>query len=157
MDIFNADPRNIWNYKQNHPELGIRDCKEHGFSDAQLKIVRQSLLCRGINKWLAVRRDLIAYKKQIKHIVRQLNTEVYLAKQALGDQHCLVEHVEKGDKDIRDLLNYRQAQTDYIVKKELLKHYTEIRKTLKSMCNADRWQIWKGKKTKDMNTIWCSD
>ena len=53
-DIFDVNPRNIWNFKQNHPELVVRDCKKYGFTDEQIRVVRQSLLVRGINKWLKV-------------------------------------------------------------------------------------------------------
>jgi len=140
LSIFEVNEKNIWNYKQNHPELVIKDCKNFGFTDEQLNILRYSMLCRGINKWLKVRRDLIAYKKIIKHKIKKLNNEIIETKELL-----------KRDPHNTNLKKKRTEQ------KISLKIYEEIRRNLKNMCMTDRYQTWENKKIQDMNTIKCSD
>ena len=97
IPIFDANPSNIWNFRQNHPELVIRDCIQYGaMTPYQLEVVRQSMLCRGINKWLKVRRDLIAYKKQIKHEIKQLMQLVGDLKLQLTANYCHTSMVLSG-------------------------------------------------------------
>ena len=156
-NIFTANPRNIWNFRQNHPELVIRDCKEHGLTNDQLRIVRQSMLVRGINKWLKVRRDLIAHKKQIKHEIKALNAIIPNLKDEMTNLFCTRRQVAEGNKSVYDLEMYYRKCIAYHSAKEKLKVLTRIRGTLKSLCMTDRWQIWEGKKLKDMNTIRASD
>ena len=135
-DYPEVSPRTIWGFRQNHPELVIRDCKEYlGMNDEELEFMRTVLLARGINKWLKVRRDLIAYKKQIKHEIKKTYNE-RLTK-------------EKGSKD-------------YLVLKERLKVLNSVRGTLKGLCMTERYQVWPkncsiGSSIRSMNTIKCSD
>ena len=157
MDILNLSPSNIWNYRQNHPELVIKDCKEHGFTEEQLEIVRKSMLCRGINKWLKVRRDLIAYKKLVKHEIRALVNEITLIKQELKESYVPVSAVLKDKTLLKKWSHTNQLITKLNIKRALLKDKERIRRDLKELCMTERWQIWEGKKLKDMNTITASD
>ena len=98
-------PNNIWSYKQNHPELVIQDIgsymmkNRNGFNDipALLETVRNSLLARGINKWLKVRRDLIAYKKIQKHRVRELTCQLVEIKKAMEYLYISPKNVNKSN------------------------------------------------------------
>ena len=161
ISIWEASPGNIWNYRQNHPELVIKDIESHCSNIANVQdiidLVRQSMLCRGINKWLKVRRDLIAHKKQIKNIVIQLSGEVVYAKQRMTETYCYPGQISTGEKTPDDYYNYMLARVDYEKAKVSLKIYEQERHILKNMCMTDRWQIWKDKKLEEMNTITCSD
>jgi len=69
-------PKTIWNFRQNNPELIVQDLVLYlGLDKKQEELARKILLARGVNKWFKVRRDLIAYKKQVKHIVKDLYLE----------------------------------------------------------------------------------
>jgi hypothetical protein len=70
----------IDNYRNNHPELVVRDLRE--YVDPQL--VRQVLKFRGVNKWLRVRRLLINLKHRWLAEIHELETERREAK-AAGD------------------------------------------------------------------------
>jgi len=61
----------INNFRQNHPELIVRDLAP--FVDAD--IVRQVLKYRGINKWLTVRRLLIQLKGRWLEEIRACEAE----------------------------------------------------------------------------------
>lgn len=156
-NIFLASLVNIQNFRQNHPELVIKDCRRYGFTEEQLKIVRQSLLVRGVNKWLKVRRDLIAYKKQIKHQIQSLQLSVCFLKKETKSLACGRKQVERGEKSIRDLEQYYHKRIEYEIAKERLKTLNSVRAVLRELCNTDRWQVWEGKKLKDMNTLKASD
>jgi len=156
-DIFSATPSNIWNFRQNHPELIIKDCEDCGFTDEQIRIIRQSMLVRGINKWLKVRRDLIAYKKQIKHGIKALNVLIPILKAEMNDLYCTNNQLAEGSKSINDLRRYYRKRIEYQSAKEKLKLLAEIRGTLKGLCMTNRWQIWQGKRLGEMNTIRASD
>jgi hypothetical protein len=157
MDIFDASPNNIWNYKQNHPELVLADCEKYGFSRKALSIVRQSMLCRGINKWLKVRRDLIAYKKLLKHEIKKLNNYILGVKELMTENYCNKKMIENGEKTVDDLQKYMYYRIKYETFKSLLKYKEQVRHDLKVLCMTDRWQIWKGKKLEDMNSVRASD
>ena len=151
-DIFEADPRTIWNYRQNHPELVVSDCDNYGFTMQQLKIVRQSLLVRGVNKWLKVRLDLISYKIQIRSEIKCLQVIIPILKSDMTTLYCSVSHVLSGEKSPFDLEAYYQKRIMYQSAKEKLKLLQQLRGTLKKMCMTERWQIWEGKNLRDMNT-----
>jgi len=177
LNIWSAKPENIWNYRQNHPELVIKDIQnsntlktisetlenegiiQKGFlMNTIIDLVRQSMLCRGINKWLKVRRDLIAYKIGIKHEVKELMNEVIILKKQLTDSFVEIDFTK--DISVEDFLKYDQYknnQTNYLKAKELLKYKTKIRGDLKALCMTERWQIWKDKKLNEMNKIKFSD
>jgi len=55
--------RTIWNERQNHPELIVQDIAIE---------VRESLLRRGVNKWLYARRRIIDLKHSMKETARQI-------------------------------------------------------------------------------------
>lgn len=115
-DYPEVSPKTIWNFRQNHPELVIRDLREYlGLDEEKLEFVRTVMLSRGINKWLKVRRDLIAYKKQLRKEI----------KQTVGD----LENTPKFDKK-------------WYLLKERLKILSGVRGTLKGLCMTERWQIW---------------
>lgn len=77
LPIYHNEFGDINNYRQNHPELIVRDLK--GMVDEQY--LRSILKYRGVNKWLRIRRLLIQLKTRwldiIKsvHIARRLHKE----------------------------------------------------------------------------------
>ena len=126
-------PQTIYNFRQDNPELIIKDAQEYlGLNEIQCEILRKILLARGVNKWLKVRRDLIAYKKQIKHEVRaivELRQTSYEAK-----------------KQFLPLLKFAES----------------VRRTLRQLCKTNRWQIWPQlgshhRELRSMNSLWASD
>lgn len=126
--------KTIWNFRQNHPELVVRDLKEHlQLDEEQCDLVRKVLLARGINKWLKVRRDLIAFKKQLKHRLKAVDAE-------------RANHPKRSPR-------HRELTAE-------LKVLMETRGILKSLCMTNRWQIWPreiSKGLKKMNTLRASD
>jgi hypothetical protein len=153
IDIFGATPNNIWNFRQNHPELVVDDCRAAGFSDVQLKIVRQSMLVRGINKWLKVRRDLIAHKKRLKHEIKSQTTAVQNLKKETQKLYCRPIDVAECRVDPGHYANYCRARQNYLIAKERLKWLENERGVLRRLCKTDRWQIWQEKRIEHMNTI----
>ncbi len=154
------NPKNIWNFRQNHPELIVEDIGRSidnafggdFFTKEQFMKIRNTftnstrafLLARGVNKWFAVRRDLIAYKKQKKHEIKAKLNEIVVIKEARSE-------AEFQSKEFY-ILNTRHQ-----VAKAELRILMEVRGSLKAMCMRDRWQIWEGKRLQDMNEIKCSD
>ena len=136
MDYPKVTPQNIWNFRQNNPELIIQDARNYlGLNKEQCQILRIILLARGVNKWLKVRRDLIAYKKQLKHKIKA---------------------IEK----IR--LCYPKRTKENLIYMQISKTLQQVRSTLKCLCKTDRWQIWPQlgshhKELKAMNTLKASD
>lgn len=130
----NLSPETIWSFRQNHPELVVRDLRDRlELDEEQCQIVRDSLMARGINKWLKVRRDLIAYKKQIKNQIAE------------------IEH------DRIKLPKHSPERKELLIRQNCLK---KIRKDLKTMCMTERWQEWPtsvSKGLKQMNSIHASD
>ena len=128
-NIFRVSPENIFNYKQNHPELVIKDLKEFNIPESIQSIVRQSMLCRGINKWLKVRRDLIAYKKQIKHIIKDYQKSIPLLKKLMSMYYCNIKDVANKNISIGNYYYYRDLERQYLIDKEVLKVYEKRQKT----------------------------
>lgn len=131
------DEKNIWNFRQNMPELIVRDLEKYlRLNIDQKEVVRQILLARGVNKWFKVRRDLIAYKKKVRKAIKALN-EVKL-------QH-------KKERKI----------TAYVMEREVVKTLEKVRCTLKTLCSSDRLVKWphscSRSHLKEMNTIRESD
>ena len=157
IDIFRANPRNIWNYKQNHPEYIVEDCRNFGFTDANCEIVRQSLLVRGVNKWFQVRRDIIVYKIQIQHEIRRLHAVVKKTKAEATALFCTKNSVVKGEKTLGDYEAYIRKQSELYVVKGQLKVWQSVRGTLKELCMAPRWQKWNRKSLKDMTKLETTD
>lgn len=166
LSFWGASLTNIWMYKQNHPELVVKDIEnelkqydtfEYVDKPAFIKriqnIVRHSMLIRGINKWLKVRRDLIAYKKNLKHEVRALNEEILASKQLMHRTF-----VNFDDKPTYSQVHqHYEARANYLIIKTRLKMLAQFRKDLKKMCMTHRWQIWEGKEMSEMNSIMSSD
>lgn len=63
---------NIWQFKQNKPTLIVDDIIAE-YPDIDRDFLYSVLMKRGVFKWLAVRRDLIKLKDQLKSISRELN------------------------------------------------------------------------------------
>jgi len=143
--MYEVTPQNIWNFRQNNPELIIKDAQQFlNLNNEQCQILRNILLARGINKWLKVRRDLIAYKKQLKNKIKRLESEKTKIKSQIS-------------KNYNPLLH-----NEYTVKKELSKLLQSIRHQLKQLCQTNRWQIWPTnqhhhKALQQMNTLTASD
>lgn len=126
-------PENIWNFRQNNPELVVRDlAKAMKLSDEQKEMVRGVLMARGVNKWLKVRRDLIAYKHQLKHRIKAVHNERMQLKR--GGQH----HKAAALKEVQKILE-------------------EVRADLRKMCHSDRYIEWPHSTSRnvlrEMNTI----
>lgn len=163
VKFWEASPENIWNYRQNHPKLVLRDLenewetiKERGLPHL-IAVARQSMLVRGINKWLKVRRDLIAYKKQIKHRVKEADAEFASLKSTMNERYCTVDDVASGEKTVVDYHAYLGILTAYCAVRERRKVLSQIRGDLKAMCMTNRWQEWDDKDLEDMNSIKASD
>jgi hypothetical protein len=67
-------PETINNFRQNSPELVVRDARRMlELNDAQCEILRKILLARGVNKWLKARRDIIKLQHELKVRIIVLN------------------------------------------------------------------------------------
>jgi len=86
----------INNFRQNHPELIVRDLEQY----ASPNVIRQVLKYRGINKWLRVRRLLIQLKAKWREDIKLLQIKKAEAKKA-GDF-----------KSYYKLVGYVEAMTD---------------------------------------------
>jgi len=128
--------KTIWNFRQNHPELVVRDLQEHfKLSDEDCEVVRRILLARGVNKWLKVRRDLIAFKKQLRNLIKAIE--------------CEREALWKGHPRRRQLLEKSKAPQ-------------YCRSILKKLCMTDRMQVWPVDRSiseglRSMNTLRAAD
>lgn len=68
-------PETINNFRQNSPELVIRDARDIlGLNDDQCETLRKILMARGINKWLKARRDIIRLKHDVKADIVKLHS-----------------------------------------------------------------------------------
>jgi len=65
-------PSNIWNYKQNHTKLIIRDLEYYGVPP---EITANILMARGVYKWFACRKDIIQLKNDIKKRIREIHQQ----------------------------------------------------------------------------------
>jgi hypothetical protein len=150
-DFIKATPENIWNYRQNHPELVIEDLRNTNlFSEEQLFLVRQSMMARGINKWLKVRRDLIQYKIAIKKSFPKLQNSINYLKKNLTECFVTFNQVESGERTITQFNRYKDIQSEYKQKVIQLKTLIRIRKDLKNLCMTERWQVWEGQSLEGM-------
>ncbi len=149
-DYPEVSEKTIWNFRQNNPELVIRDAREHlKLDEEQCEALRIFMLARGINKWLKVRRDLIAYKKMIKHTI------------------CIMhKKLEQHNKNIKQTTfkskEFYVLSSERKIIKKILNIITNIRHDLKVLCNSDRWVLWpeghcSKKVVKQMNTIKAKD
>ena len=88
------DPDNIWRIEQNKPSLVVRDIK-HLYPDVDEDTIYKILLGRGVFKWLAVRRELIKLKDEIKEELTRLYKQV--------------ENMQKGTREHRELVGRIKA------------------------------------------------
>ena len=154
--FLNVAPGNIWLYEQNNPRLVVDDLKEV-YPDIDPTVVERSLMARGINKWLKVRRDLIAHKKALRNEIKKIQRVLPDIKRDLSAIYAHPSQVERGEKTPQQLADYYQAQITYLKTKERLKFLEAERGTLKALCMTERWQDWRGKSVEDMNTLRASD
>lgn len=69
-------PKTVNNFRQNTPELIIRDAKRMlHLTDAQCETLQQILLARGVNKWFKARRDIIGLKHAIRIIIHMRSAD----------------------------------------------------------------------------------
>jgi hypothetical protein len=104
----NLNPKNIWLERQNKVTYVVRDLADYAPED----VVYESLLRRGVFKWLAVRRDLIKAKDLWKARIRQ----------SLVDQ----KHAKHGH-EVWYQRGYRRA-------------LEECRAEVRAMCHSQRWR-----------------
>lgn len=135
--MYEVTPVTINNMMQNNPELIVTDAARYlGLNREQQDVLRQILLARGVNKWLKVRRDLIAYKKVLKHKLKEVDAQRLEARQA-GQYHKAAGLLAG------------------------LKVLIEVRSTLRKLCHTSRWILWpqstSRKTLRTMNTITCGD
>lgn len=79
-------PTNIWQERQNHPELVVEDARELlGLDDFGADTLRAILLRRGVNKWLYCRTLLIRHKHEMKKLFKLLDpkSEAYRVAQKM--------------------------------------------------------------------------
>ena len=105
------DDKSIWNEAQNKPTLIARDLAPYVEAD----IVYESLLRRGVFKWLAVRRNLIVLKNTWKARVTASLERQKAAKDTF-DFHTV--DYERG---------YRKG-------------IEECRAEVRALCHSERWQ-----------------
>ena len=71
IDLDNINPYNIQSYRQNIPELIVRDCiREFNLDEEQAERLRIILLARGTSKWFFARREFIRLKHQVKEMLK---------------------------------------------------------------------------------------
>ena len=98
------------------------------------------------------KKGLIAYKKKIKHEIKELQIQIPGLKEKVTEKW-----MDFSIATSKDIYDYFVVREKYIIAKELLKYKEKVRSDLKSLCMTDRWQIWENKKLEDMNTISSSD
>jgi len=136
-DIY-VDKKLIWNYDQNNPELVVEDILKEMQSknvywtfDQFKDFLYATLLKRGINKWLFVRRLLIRYKKWIVVKINELENDANHEKET-AIKLFKKEQYTKGN---RHMTKYHRMRGE-------IKAYNQVRKDLKIMCMAPRWVVW---------------
>ena len=68
---YGLTPETINNFRQNSPELVVRDAQVLlRLDQKQCEILRQILLARGVNKWLKARRDIIKLKNETRDEIK---------------------------------------------------------------------------------------
>ena len=105
-------PKNIWCFKQNKIKYIVQDLLPY----VDEEIIREVLLARGVNKWLACRKDLIRLKNNLK---KEITNQIELIRQA--------------KKEKNELLRQRLVgQWEKMV---------EIRERIRNICHSDRWRF----------------
>ena len=71
IDLDSINYHNIQSYRQNIPELIVRDCiREFDFDEEEIETMRMILLARGVNKTFYVRRRFIKLKQEVKEMLK---------------------------------------------------------------------------------------
>lgn len=143
--MYEVSQKTINNFSQNRPELVIQDAARYlGLDEEGQEKLRTILLARGINKWLAVRRDLIAHKINIKNRIKSKMVEVAGIK-------C-----EMDSREFRSP-GWYYCHSEWKRARAELKLLQDERGVLVKMCKSDRFVEWprstSKKCTKQMNTI----
>ena len=122
-----VNPKYIWSYSQNFPEVVVEDIMNHFRSNSEIDrdFLYSTLLKRGINKWLLVRKMLIRLKK------------LYLEKM----------------KEAQRLENEATNTLSAMYWKGKAAAYNEIRRDLKLLCVTPRWVIWNHREPGLIDTI----
>ena len=108
MEQSKLTPKNIWNERQNLPSLIVRDLEKF----ISPNVIYESLLRRGVFKWLTVRRHLIKLKDTWKDRLNKATTN-----QKESTYHMV--HYWRG---------YRKA-------------IEECRKEVRLLCHSQRWEV----------------
>jgi len=103
---------NIDNYRQNHPELIVKDIA--GLWAPSPTTIRRILKFRGVNKWLRVRRLLIQLKIKWQREIRQRQLE------------------------LESLRNDWTRQDEYQFKRGYHKALSECRQQVRALCHSPR-------------------
>jgi hypothetical protein len=122
-------PKYINNFRQNTPELIIRDARRMlGLSEFQCEVLRSILLARGVNKWLRARLELIQLKNELKAEIRELHLERKWLKV------CAV--------FAKKLLYPADYRPQMLTLKERMKVLDRIQSRIQRICHGERWVIW---------------
>lgn len=106
------NPSSIWNCRQNKPSHIVRDLKSYVDPDT----VYETLLRRGVFKWLAVRRELIRLKEEWKERLKIADVDCQIARRS--DDRYYAAYMK----------GYRQA-------------LRECRQEVRALCHSPRWQV----------------
>lgn len=106
-------PDNIWNFKQNKVSLMV-DLIKNRYPEVETDFLYEVALKTGIFKWLAVRRQLIKLKNEL----REFDTEYCLRKK------------RKLHKTVERMIEDRGKHKMLIF----------IKEAIRKLCHSDRWQ-----------------
>lgn len=101
------DKKTIWNEKQNKPSLIVKDLMPFISED----IIYESLLRRGVFKWLSARRKIIKLKNNWKEKIKK----------------SLIEQKKSQNANVNYWRGYRKA-------------LEECRAEVRSICHGERWE-----------------
>ena len=110
MDVTEVTKENVWQYAQNKPSLIVSDLAKYGVPD---DVSAKILIARGVSKWLAVRRDLI----KLKDDMRDELTLLYRTS----------ENMRKDSMEHRYIVGQIHAIEKY-------------RAVIREMCHSERWR-----------------
>ena len=130
----------IESYRQNFPELVIRDAQEYlELTDKQCDTLRNILLARGVNKWLKVRKDLVTYKTTIKKEITRLCNALHDARIELKNYPKLT----RSEMSCEQFKKWKNISKKRVEMKYRLKCLNEVQKELNKMCHSPRYVIWR--------------
>lgn len=96
------NPNTIWSFRQNIPELIVRDCiRKFNLDDEQAEKLRIILIARGVNKWFYVRRQFIKLKHEVKEMLKSKESPY-------GDKkvHRIIEKIYVNMQDMVNMSRY---------------------------------------------------